>query len=186
MQGNVAIEDQNYWKKNGAQYVFYDQGPLAAYRETEASLPLRWPLWYVAAKGMWEPNMTGDQILQDACNKLYGKGADAMLAYYKALAEASKQCTAKSYAWVPPSPVGRVYGRTGQKDRRGDYQGAVHAEQRQQLGKTADGKPDQTLENRENLSVKCRTTARHGRPPWLRPPALSFSVENISFFGRKP
>ena len=104
VQGNVAIEDQNYWKKNGAQYVFYDQGPLAAYRETEASLPLRWPLWYVAAKGMWEPNMTGDQILQDACNKLYGKGADAMLSYYKALADASKQCTAKSHAWVPPSP----------------------------------------------------------------------------------
>lgn len=104
VQGNVAIEDQNYWKSNGVSYVFYDQGPHQAYREYEASLPLRWPLWYVAAKGAWDSSLTGDEILQDACNKLFGKGADAMFAYYKALANASEDCGVDSYAWSGPSP----------------------------------------------------------------------------------
>lgn len=105
VQGNVAIRDQNYWKKQGAGYVFYDQGPLAGYHETSASYPLRWPLWYVAAKGMWDAGLTGDQILKEACVKLFGAGADAMLGYYQALANASEQCTAYSITWVPPKPT---------------------------------------------------------------------------------
>ena len=104
VQGDVAIQDQNFWKENGASYVYYDQGPLAAYRETEASFPLRWPLWYVAAKGMWDASLSGDDILKDACNKLYGKGADAMYGYYKALADASEACTGDSITWIPPEP----------------------------------------------------------------------------------
>ena len=104
VQGNVAIQDQNYWKSNGAKYVFYDQGPSSAYREYEMSFPLRWPLWYVANKGCWDQNSTGDELLKDACQKLYGKGADAMLAYYQALANASKACNADSFAWAAPNP----------------------------------------------------------------------------------
>jgi hypothetical protein len=105
VQGNVAIQDQNYWKSLGADYVFYDQGPSGAYREYEMSFPLRWPLWYVANKGCWDQNSTGDQLLKDACQKLYGKGADAMLAYYQALANASKACSADSHAWAAPNPA---------------------------------------------------------------------------------
>lgn len=108
VQGNVAINDQNFWKSNGASYVFYDQGPLNAYWEYENSLPLRWPLWYVAAKGCWDASLTGDQILKDACDKLYGKASDAMFAYYKALANASESCKADSFAWSPPEPA-QVY-----------------------------------------------------------------------------
>ena len=104
VQGNVAIQDQNYWKSNGAKYVFYDQGPSGAYREYELSFPLRWPLWYGANKGCWDQNSTGDQLLKDACQKRYGKGADAMLAYYQALANASKACSADSFAWAAPNP----------------------------------------------------------------------------------
>ena len=108
VQGDVAIRDQNFWKKNGAAYVYYDQGPLGVYRETSASFPLRWPLWYVSSKGMWDASLSGDQLLYEACIKLFGKGADVMLAYYKALAAASESCTASSICWVPPSP-GEVY-----------------------------------------------------------------------------
>ena len=43
--------------------------------------------------------------LKDACQKLYGKGADAMLAYYQALANASKACSADSHAWAAPNPA---------------------------------------------------------------------------------
>ena len=105
VQGNVAIEDQNYWKEIGASYVFYDQGPSTAYREYEASFPLRWPLWYVANKGCWVTDATGEELLADACEKLFGKGADAMLAYYMALADASEACNADSHAWAAPDPA---------------------------------------------------------------------------------
>lgn len=104
VQGNVAIRNQQYWKSQGAQYIYYDHGPLSVYRETVDSYPLRWPLWYVAAKGMWDGSLTGDQILQDACDKLYGKGADIMFEYYHTLAEISENCTARSIAWIPPQP----------------------------------------------------------------------------------
>lgn len=104
VQGDVAIDDQNFWKENGVKYVFYDQGPLNGYREYENSIPLRWPLWYVANKGCWDQDASGEELLRDACEKLYGKGADAMLAYYLALADASESATVDSHAWWAPAP----------------------------------------------------------------------------------
>ena len=104
VQGDVAIRNQNFWKANGAEYIFYDSGPLAAYSETNKDFPLRWPLWYVAAKGMWDASLTGDEILMDACTKLYGNAANEMYGYYQALATASEECTAYSMTWVPPEP----------------------------------------------------------------------------------
>ncbi|MDD3693498.1 MAG: DUF4838 domain-containing protein [Oscillospiraceae bacterium] len=104
VQGKVAIENQNYWKSQGADYVFYDQGPLPVYRESGVSFPLRWPLWYVAAKGMWDSSLTGDQILSQACDKLFGNAGPAMLKYYQALATASAECKGDSICWVPPAP----------------------------------------------------------------------------------
>ena len=115
VQGNVAIEDQNFWKENGVTYVFYDQGPLNGYREYENSIPLRWPLWYVANKGCWDQDATGEELLRDACKKLYGKGADAMLQYYLALADASESATADSHAWWAPAPD-KIYTATHVKN----------------------------------------------------------------------
>ena len=105
VQGNVATDDHTFWKNHGVSYVFYDQGPLTAYYEYESSLPLRWPLWYVANKGCWDQTSTGEELLAEACKKLYGNGWDEMLAYYIALADASEACTADSYAWVAPDPA---------------------------------------------------------------------------------
>ena len=104
VQGNVATRNQALWKQNGVEYVYYDQGPLAGYRETSDSFPLRWPLWYVASKGMWDGSLTGEQILYEACTKLYGSAADVMFAYYKALADSSEQCRADSICWIPCKP----------------------------------------------------------------------------------
>ena len=101
VQGNVATDDHNYWKQNGVKYVFYDQGPLGAYRESASSTALRWPLWYVAQKGCWVDGKTGQQLLGEACQKLYGSGASVMLNYYMALAKASEECNTRSYAWIP-------------------------------------------------------------------------------------
>ncbi len=77
MQGRVAIQNQQYWKSIGADYIYYDQGPLPGYYETQDDYDLRWPLWYVASKGMWDASLTSEQILKDACRKLYGSAADA-------------------------------------------------------------------------------------------------------------
>ncbi|HOB37310.1 MAG TPA: DUF4838 domain-containing protein [Candidatus Avimonas sp.] len=105
VQGNVSTRNQKLWKQQGASYIYYDQGPSAAYRETEKSFELRWPLWYVSAKGMWDGSLTGEEILADACNKLFGNAAKEMLAYYKALADSSELCrSSNSIAWVPPNP----------------------------------------------------------------------------------
>ena len=101
VQGNVATDDHNYWKQNGVKYVFYDQGPLNAYREYASSTAMRWPLWYVAQRGCWTDGKTGQQLLGEACQKLYGNGASAMLNYYMALADASAACNTRSYAWIP-------------------------------------------------------------------------------------
>lgn len=115
VQGDVAIDDQNFWKENGVKYVFYDQGPLNGYREFENSIPLRWPLWYVANKGCWDQDASGEDLLREACKKLYGKGADAMLQYYLALAEASESTNADSHAWWAPEP-NKIYTPTHVKN----------------------------------------------------------------------
>lgn len=48
--------------------------------------------------------LDGDEILMDACTKLYGNAANEMYGYYQALATASEECTAYSMTWVPPEP----------------------------------------------------------------------------------
>ena len=89
----------------GSWCAFYnDQGPLDVFYEDDASYPLRFPLWYVYAKAMWDPDLTGSEILMDACNKLYGPVSDLMFAYYEALADIAEHNTAQTIAWHPPAP----------------------------------------------------------------------------------
>lgn len=103
VQGNVATRNQKLWKDNGASYIYYDQGPSSTYRENRTSFAVRWPLWYVSSKGMWDGSLTGEDILMDACQKLFGNAANEMFAYYKALADSSELCrSTNTICWVPP------------------------------------------------------------------------------------
>ncbi len=105
VQGDVATRNQLCFERDlGAEYIYYDQGPVEAFHDTETSYPLRWPLWYVAARGMWDGRQTASQILMDACKKLFGSAADAMFAYYSCLADVSQDCHAKGLAWHMPEP----------------------------------------------------------------------------------
>ena len=105
VQGNVATRNQKLWKDNGASYIYYDQGPSSTYRENRTSFAVRWPLWYVSSKGMWDGSLTGEDILMDACQKLFGNAANEMFAYYKALADSSELCrSTNTICWVPPEP----------------------------------------------------------------------------------
>ncbi|MDD4124644.1 MAG: DUF4838 domain-containing protein [Eubacteriales bacterium] len=103
VQGNVATRNQDLWEELGVKYIFYDQGPAEGYLEDESSIALRWPLWYVASRAMWGTDMTGEELLKDACCKLFGSAADAMFEYYQKLAYASESCESYSITWVPPT-----------------------------------------------------------------------------------
>ena len=48
VQGSVATRNHALWKQNGAEYVFYDQGPASWHRETDESYPC---LLYTSAGG---------------------------------------------------------------------------------------------------------------------------------------
>lgn len=151
VQGNVATRDQALWKKHGAQYVYYNHGPLPAFYEWEDSFALRWPLWYVVSKGMWDGSLTGEQILQDACNKLYGNAANEMFKYYQALAVSSEQCrSSNSVAWIPPNPS-EVYTH----ERINAIDNAVSAA-RKKLGSVTDDQKKR-IDNQIQYWIKTKT-----------------------------
>ncbi len=104
VQGDVATRNNRFWYDHGVRYVYNDQGPLPVFYEDEESFPLRFPLWYVAAKSWWDKDLTGSDILMDCCRKLYGSSKDLMFAYYSALADIAANSTAYSIAWHPPKP----------------------------------------------------------------------------------
>lgn len=104
VQGDVITRNHRYWRDHGVRYIYNDQGPLDVFYEDDASFPLRWPLWYVNARGMWDKDLTGSEMLLDACKKLYGEAADLLFAYYAALADIAEHNTAKTIAWHPPEP----------------------------------------------------------------------------------
>lgn len=108
VQGDVITRNHRYWHDHGVAYIYNDQGPLDVFYEDDRSFPLRWPLWYVHAKGMWDKDLTGSDILYDACKKLYDEAADSMFSFYNCLADIARCSTARSIAWHPPKP-GEVY-----------------------------------------------------------------------------
>ena len=71
---------------------------------------LRWPLYYTFAKCMYFGDMNGEEILYDACKKLYGAAADEMFLFYRLLADCAQQSASPSGVnWVAPSLMD-VYG----------------------------------------------------------------------------
>lgn len=103
VQGNTISNNLDLFEQLGIQEIFID---------CESGLyELRWPLYYAAAKCMWDEGLNGEQVLYDACQKLFGAAADEMFLYYRHLADAAAQFggTQDSVNWVPPT-VFVVYG----------------------------------------------------------------------------
>ena len=63
----------------------------------------------MASRAKWCTQLTGEELLEDACDKLFGSAAGEMFEYYKKLAEASENCEGYSMTWVPPT-VKEMYG----------------------------------------------------------------------------
>lgn len=75
IQGEVFLDNLKWLKQNGTQYLCMDQGPNPAYERADGYMDIRWPLWYVSAKGMWDCNLSFEDILMPACKKLFGPAA---------------------------------------------------------------------------------------------------------------
>ena len=101
--GETALRNLRYWHKAGVRYVTYETK-----NERHEGFPMRWPLYYVGARGMWDPSLTADEIMTEACDKLYGSAAKDMFGYYRTLEQAMTD--SKEYAgnWGLPWPQ-RIY-----------------------------------------------------------------------------
>lgn len=100
--GEVTMQNLKFWSDNGIRYITCES------QFDERTYPLRWPLYYVGARGMWDTKLTAGQIMQEACAKLYGPAAGEMLAYYQLLEKAAFDCKASIGNWHLPG-VGEVY-----------------------------------------------------------------------------
>lgn len=96
VQGNVITRNLAQFEKMGAYHVFLDC--------SGSEWDLRWPLFYPAARGMWDDAPDAEAMLYDACLKLYGAAADEMFIYYRTLADCSEVCVdSTGITWKAPS-----------------------------------------------------------------------------------
>ena len=107
ISGDTATRNLRYWARHGVKYVTYESQP--AYEESPGEAhpgyPLRWPLFFPAARMMWDLDLTAERLLDDACTKLYGPAATAMRGYYHLLQQSLEQTTTHSGTWGLPPPA---------------------------------------------------------------------------------
>jgi hypothetical protein len=96
VQGNTISNNLDLFEELGVREIFVDG---------DGHYDLRWPLYYAAARCMWNEGYDAETWLYDACIKLFGAAADDMFLYYRHLADAAAQygCTQDAIVWVGPS-----------------------------------------------------------------------------------
>ena len=92
--GNLRL-----WQREGVKYLTYE-----SHGEANNGFPLRWPLYYAGARGMWDPAVDARRIMSEACVKLFGPAADAMQRYYAIFEKAMGDSTIPAKSWRLPSP----------------------------------------------------------------------------------
>ena len=98
----TSLRNQRYWRKEGVRYVTYESS--ANYEHQNGWHPRRWPLYYIGARGLWNPDLTVEEILKPACEKLYGPAAKHMYAYYRVFEKATLATKLLGHNWRLPSP----------------------------------------------------------------------------------
>ena len=102
IQGNTATNTMQLYREMGISRVYADCGSEKVW--------LRWPLFYVHAKSMWDDAPDGETLLYQACKNLYGAAADEMFLLYRSLADCASVCvTDDGLTWIPPLMF-NVYG----------------------------------------------------------------------------
>ena len=104
--GETALKNLRYWRDAGVKYMFY-----LTWYELGDGFPLRWPLYYVAAQGMWDPDVSAEELLATACARLYGPAAEYMLAYYRQFESAMATTRVHVGNWDLPYPE-KVYPKS--------------------------------------------------------------------------
>lgn len=106
IQGDVIIENYRYYAREGIDFVHIDGGPNKVYDISETCYDLRWPLWYINNAALYDSSKNLDDLLLDACNKLYSSAGKQMYEFYKVLIKAMKNSPVNSsdYAtWHMPT-----------------------------------------------------------------------------------
>lgn len=98
--GDATLQDLRYYRSKDVWMMYYEG--LAA--EVREDTPIRWPLSYVAARGMWDLDLTAEQILEPACKLLFGKAADSMLTFYMQCGAYTRACPMHAGNWGLPNP----------------------------------------------------------------------------------
>jgi len=99
--GETTLRNLRYWKSQGVQYISCESQPKL---ENGNGFPIRWPVFYVGAKGLWNPSVTSPQVMAEACRKLYGPAHEPMFEYYQLLEKAALDCPAYGWSWNLPPP----------------------------------------------------------------------------------
>lgn len=108
VQGEVGLDNLRWFYENGVDFVYFDQGPNDSYERKNNAFPLRWPQWYVMAHGCYNTRLAFDDVLGDACEKLYGNASEQMFNFYKILEKANAHCRYPHFNWGLPL-VGEIY-----------------------------------------------------------------------------
>lgn len=103
--GETTLENLRYWKRQDCRYLFYQTGMENTSGFPSAGFPIRWPLFYVGARGMWDPEITAKEIMAEACADLYGPAVEPMRHFYQLIEDAMRACPELGpYIWHLPSP----------------------------------------------------------------------------------
>jgi len=107
--GESALRNLRYWRERGIRYVSYETGTGELdFLQSDAFPTIRWPLYYVGARGAWDSALSADDIMREACGKLYGQAAEPMLQFYRTLETAMLETPYPGSLWGLPGPE-RVY-----------------------------------------------------------------------------
>ena len=103
--GETALKNLRFWHRHGIRYMCYE---TYGFEKKPDPYPLRWPLHYVGARGMWNPQVTAREVLSEACRKLYGPAAEPMRNFYQTLEQAALDTPEAGGNWGLGDP-GKIY-----------------------------------------------------------------------------
>ena len=93
------IMDLRYWRDKGIKWVHYETEHYAHFA------PYRWITYYIAARGLWNPDQNPLHLLRELCQDLYGSAWQSMYDYYNLLDLTMVNSSAiPSGAWGLPAP----------------------------------------------------------------------------------
>ena len=103
IQGEAFIDNAKWLKEQGFEFIWIDGGNNVPSYERQNHWDIRWPLWYINAMAMYDTSVTYDQLMHDACRKLYGDAEAIMYKFYKKLNDISKNCPYYRQHWHMPT-----------------------------------------------------------------------------------